>query len=91
MSRIIVVDRNEAALQSLTRTLEAAGYEFLVMERVAEENGSPEPFRPQKLKELERRHIEATLRHFEGNRREAARALGISERTLRSRLKAWAG
>ncbi len=34
------------------------------------------------LKELERRHLEATLRRCEGNRSRAARILGIERKTL---------
>ena len=36
--------------------------------------------------ELERLHIVATLRHFEGNKTKAAKALGISIRTLRNKV-----
>ena len=39
------------------------------------------------LAEVERRTILATVGHFEGNRRAAAQALGITPRTLRTKLK----
>jgi DNA-binding NtrC family response regulator len=42
---------------------------------------------PLALAELERRAIERALRQSRGNRRQAARALGMSERTLYRRIK----
>ncbi len=39
-----------------------------------------------RLEDMERRLIIAALKHFGGNRRQAARALGISERTLYRKL-----
>ncbi|MBL7973323.1 MAG: sigma-54-dependent Fis family transcriptional regulator [Candidatus Kapabacteria bacterium] len=39
-----------------------------------------------RLEEMERKFIVASLRRFEGNRRSAAKALGISERTLYRKL-----
>ena len=39
------------------------------------------------LKDLERRAIERALHESGGNRRQAARTLGLSERTLYRRLK----
>jgi DNA-binding NtrC family response regulator len=39
------------------------------------------------IKEVERRTIERALRDSAGNRRLAARALGMSERTLYRRIK----
>jgi len=39
------------------------------------------------LAEVERRHILSTLAHFEGDKKEAAKALGISLKTLYNRLK----
>ena len=62
----------------------------------ARENGAePSPpadreirFRPgMKMDELERAAIEATLRSVGGNRRKAAEALGIGERTLYRKIK----
>jgi two-component system, NtrC family, response regulator AtoC len=41
------------------------------------------------LAEVERRAILATVGHFEGNRRAAAEALGITPRTLRTKLKSY--
>lgn len=41
------------------------------------------------LAELERRHILATLEHFEGHRGKTAQALGIAENTLWRKLKKW--
>jgi DNA-binding NtrC family response regulator len=47
--------------------------------------GNPEGVRP--LAEVERDAIERALRHFGQNRTRAARALGISRRTLQARLR----
>ena len=41
------------------------------------------------LTEVERRHIVAALEHFKGNRKEAAKALGIGETTLWRKLKSY--
>jgi DNA-binding NtrC family response regulator len=43
-----------------------------------------------RLDEMERRMIVAALKRFEGNRRLAAEALGIAERTLYRKLKEYA-
>jgi DNA-binding NtrC family response regulator len=42
---------------------------------------------PQTLDELERQHIERTLRHHSGNRTRAAHELGISRATLINKIK----
>jgi DNA-binding NtrC family response regulator len=39
------------------------------------------------LKDMEKNHIEKALERYNGNRRRAARALGIGERTLYRKLK----
>jgi len=41
------------------------------------------------LEELEHAAVEQALEHYEGNRTHAAKALGISVRTLQRKLKAW--
>jgi DNA-binding NtrC family response regulator len=41
------------------------------------------------LEEVERRVIEGTLKQCGGNREATARALGITSRTLRDKLKRW--
>ncbi len=41
------------------------------------------------LAEVERRHVLATLQHFDGNRTKTAKALGIGESTLWRKLKAY--
>lgn len=45
--------------------------------------------KPQALAEVERAHIETTLRFHEGNRTRAARELGISRATLINKIKAY--
>ncbi len=42
------------------------------------------------LEEVEKRHIRSVLRHFEGNRTQAAHTLGISRKTLYRKLKEYA-
>jgi len=46
-------------------------------------------FQPRPLTEVERQHIMATLEFFGNNQTRTAEALGISDRTLRNRLKEW--
>jgi transcriptional regulator with PAS, ATPase and Fis domain len=45
---------------------------------------------PMTLDELERAHIERTLRHHAGNRTRAAQELGISRATLINKIKRYA-
>ena len=44
---------------------------------------------PQSLDDIERQHIERTLRHHSGNRTRAAQELGISRATLINKIKAY--
>ena len=44
---------------------------------------------PLALEELERQHIERTLRHHGGNRTRSAQELGISRATLINKIKRW--
>ena len=46
-------------------------------------------FRARALDDVEREFIVATLQHFGGARAKSAESLGISERSLRDRLKRW--
>jgi len=46
-------------------------------------------YQAQSLSEVERQHIERTLRHHSGNRTRAARELGISRATLINKIKAY--
>ena len=48
---------------------------------------SPLPDDERTLKEIEKNHIEKSLDRFGGNRRKAAKSLGIGERTLYRKLK----
>jgi transcriptional regulator with PAS, ATPase and Fis domain len=47
-------------------------------------------YQAQSLSEVERQHIERTLRHHSGNRTRAALELGISRATLINKIKAYA-
>ncbi len=51
--------------------------------------GGGEGFSPRSLDDVEREYIQATIRFFGGARAKSAEALGISERSLRDRLKRW--
>jgi transcriptional regulator with PAS, ATPase and Fis domain len=44
---------------------------------------------PQSLSDIERQHIERTLRHHDGNRTRAALELGISRATLINKIKVY--
>jgi len=46
-------------------------------------------YQAQSLSEMERQHIERTLRHHSGNRTRAALELGISRATLINKIKAY--
>ena len=46
-------------------------------------------YQAQSLSEVERQHIERTLRHHGGNRTRAAIELGISRATLINKIKAY--
>lgn len=46
-------------------------------------------FQPETLEAVERRHVEAVLRHHGGNRTRAARDLGIARATLINKIKAY--
>jgi DNA-binding NtrC family response regulator len=46
-------------------------------------------FTPRALEEIEREHVLRVLGYHEGHRLKSARTLGISERSLRDRLKRW--
>lgn len=46
-------------------------------------------FRPEPMRDVERRHIERMLLHHEGNRTRAAKDLGIARATLINKIKAY--
>ena len=52
-------------------------------------SGLPALVPPLALEELERQHIERTLRHHSGNRTRSAEELGISRATLINKIKRW--
>ena len=51
--------------------------------------GPDESFAVRPLIEIEREYVGRVLRHLDGHRQNTAQALGISERSLRDRLKRW--
>jgi transcriptional regulator with PAS, ATPase and Fis domain len=50
-------------------------------------NSPPTGTTPSSLKDLEAEHIKQLLEHYQGNRKQVAEALGVSERTIYRKLK----
>ena len=84
---VIVRDADRDDFSSL---IEDVPYEIQQEEETSPENGSeptvPGPAMPT-LEDAEKLLITEALKRFDGNRRQTARALGISERTLYRKLK----
>ncbi len=57
------------------------------METVSDVSAPEEPDTACTLEDLESRHIAELLKQYQGNRRQAAAALGVSERTMYRKLK----
>jgi DNA-binding NtrC family response regulator len=74
----------------LARGSGAVGIEHLPGEFRARPGPGDRRHTPQTLDELERAHIERTLRHHTGNRTRAAQELGISRATLINKIKRYA-
>ncbi|MCC8190119.1 MAG: hypothetical protein LIP77_05700 [Planctomycetes bacterium] len=87
MERLIVLGRSEV--------IEAAQVENALPKAAVRPagfdaaGGGGTTFQPRPLDDVERDFIRATLAHFGGARARSAEALGISERSLRDRLKRW--
>ena len=85
---VIVRDADRGDYASL---IEDVPYEIQSEDDDALANGNEDVGREEKamptLEDAERRLITEALRRFDGNRRQTARALGISERTLYRKLK----
>ena len=67
----------------------AVGVEHLPGEFRARPGPGDRRHTPLALEELERQHIERTLRHHSGNRTRSAQELGISRATLINKIKRW--
>ena len=86
-----VVERMVVMAEGNTLGLEDVPYEI----RGATESGSSRettaivPSEPMTLRDLERGHIERVMKHTAGNKKEAARVLGIDRSTLYAKLKAY--
>jgi two-component system response regulator AtoC len=76
-----------AVLAARDRPIDAADVPASCGPPAAPAAGGPEPAAPLKLREVERDHLLAVLRHCEGNRTRAARVLGIDRRTLFAKLR----
>lgn len=91
----LVVESTEAAVEALA-TAEPDGLlldlSLPLLDRAAlrEALAPGRPVPPDSLDEVERRHIHLVLRHTGGNRRQAARLLGISRSTLHNKLRRYA-
>ena len=73
----------------LGRGQSAVGVEHLPGEFRARPGPGDRRHTPLTLEELERQHIERTLRHHGGNRTRSAQELGISRATLINKIKRW--
>jgi len=73
----------------LGRGQSAVGVEHLPGEFRARPGPGDRRHTPLALEELERQHIERTLRHHGGNRTRSAQELGISRATLINKIKRW--
>jgi two-component system response regulator FlrC len=70
-----------------TQSIDARSAEARARER--KESDSPSEIKYPDMRMMEREHILAILAQVGGNRRKAVQILGISERTLRYKLKLW--
>ncbi len=90
--RLVVTDPRRDDAAALTDALRAAGHR--VLDHADDTTGadfvvteaSAQPV-PESLEAAEARHIAATLRHTDGNRRQAALLLGIARSTLLSKIR----
>ncbi|MGH7530858.1 MAG: sigma-54-dependent transcriptional regulator [Gemmatimonadales bacterium] len=73
----------------LAREQPAIGVEHLPAD-LRQRAAADRRYQAQSLSEVERQHIERTLRHYGGNRTRAAAELGISRATLINKIKAYA-
>lgn len=71
-------------LDFLALDLRLPGLDLPRLQEVLNPSGSHSP---DSLEEAERRHIALTLRHTNGNRRQAARILGIARSTMLAKLR----
>jgi DNA-binding NtrC family response regulator len=72
----------------LARGQQAIGFEHLPND-LRQRSNTDRRYQAQSLSEVERQHIERTLRHHGGNRTRAALELGISRATLINKIKAY--
>ncbi len=96
MERLIVLGRNEIIdVDQVNRALPKAsgampaGRPGTVAAAAGGGDAGPVEFSPRSLDDVERDFVVATLKHFDGARAKTADSLGISERSLRDRLKRW--
>jgi DNA-binding NtrC family response regulator len=82
--------------RTAAESIEAAGFEALVIDlelaavdrsRLSLALAPDRAALPDSLEDAERRHIDRTLRHTGGNRRQAALILGISRSTLLHKIR----
>lgn len=94
MERLVVLGRNEVidAKQVANALPKSADAARLLPPSARTEQAAPADaaeFAPRQLDDVEREFIQRTLKYFDGARAKTAEALGISERSLRDRIKRW--
>ncbi|MCC8180992.1 MAG: sigma 54-interacting transcriptional regulator, partial [Planctomycetes bacterium] len=96
MERLIVLGREEIiSAEQVENALPKSAARFFPATASAAASGgdgtgaASAAYTPRQLDEVERDFVVATLKHFGGARAKSAEALGISERSLRDRLKRW--
>lgn len=91
MERLIVLGRTDviSAVQVENALPKSAFKELPATAGGTDDAATGALFTPRALDDVERDFIKATLLHFDGARAKSAEALGISERSLRDRIKRW--
>lgn len=91
MERLIVLGRTEIITDAQVENAlpKSAFKDMAAIAAGADEAAEGTVFTPRSLDEIEREFIKSTLVHFGGARAKSAEALGISERSLRDRIKRW--
>ncbi len=93
MERLVVLGRSESISKEQAENSLPKGANRIAVPVAASTGGSEDAgafsYRNQTLDDVEREFIELTLKHHGGARAKSAEALGISERSLRDRIKRW--
>ncbi|HEU5359108.1 MAG TPA: helix-turn-helix domain-containing protein [Gemmatimonadales bacterium] len=94
MLRVLLVTDDAERVAPLAAALRATGCDVVVAAPGADEPDdridlvlTDPAMPPGTLEDAERRHISATLRHTQGNKRQAAHLLGIARSTLLAKVR----